>query len=120
MLNGQNNDQLGVCTCQRHNGSSTPDYIFCRGRFGNFTVSETVLGSLSDHYTLSVVVPWACTRASFAAENSGTVYRWVDGSSLADYSHTWRAWNTHTDTSEFAAAFTAVLDTHVGDLDILT
>jgi hypothetical protein len=83
-------------------------------------VLNTVLGHLSDHCTLSVVVPWSCARVSEVAENPTTVYRWVDGSSLADYSHTWRAWNRHTDSPEFAAAFTAVLDTHVGDQDLLT
>jgi hypothetical protein len=83
-------------------------------------VPTTVLGTLSDHYTLQVVVPWASARVSDVAKKVDTVYRWVDGSSLADYSHTWRAWNRHTDTTEFAAAFTAVLDTHVGDVELLS
>jgi hypothetical protein len=36
MLNGQNFDSAGAFTCKRHNGNSTPDYMFARGAFSSF------------------------------------------------------------------------------------
>lgn len=47
------------------------------------------------------------------------MYRWVEGSAILDYSHSWRSWEAYTDTTDFADAFTAVLDAHSHDVDAL-
>ncbi len=47
------------------------------------------------------------------------VYRWVDGSSLSDYSRSWRAWNEFTDQPCFAAEFDSVIDAHCNDVESL-
>jgi hypothetical protein len=45
------------------------------------------------------------------------VYRWVDGTRLSNYSHSWRAWSQHTATPEFAQQFSVVLTTHAASVD---
>ena len=47
------------------------------------------------------------------------VYRWVDGSSLSDYSRSWRVWNEYTDQPCFAAEFDSVIDAHCNDIESL-
>jgi hypothetical protein len=47
------------------------------------------------------------------------VYRWIDGTRLTDYSCSWRAWEQRTDTAEFAAALTAIVDAPHRDVDAL-
>ncbi len=119
MLNGQGADMCGACTCFKHNGSSTPDYMFVRGSFSAFSVVPSLVGSLSDHAALLATVPWAVPHAVHPSTDSFTVYRWVEGSNLADYSHSWRAWNRYTDSPGFASEFEALIDAHSGDLDEL-
>ena len=109
----------GAYTCFRHNGSSTPDYMFVRGPFSTFTTVPSFVGSLSDHAALLARVPWAVPRAPTDSSTVRTVYRWVDGTSLADYSHSWRAWNRYTDSPGFAGEFDAIIDAHAHDLDAL-
>jgi hypothetical protein len=48
------------------------------------------------------------------------VYRWVDGTRLSNYSHSWRAWSEYTDNPAFAAAFNAVIAAHTADVDQLS
>ncbi len=119
MLNGQSDDVVGACTCTKHNGSSTPDYMLVRGAFGTFSVAPALLGSLSDHAALVCTVPWAVPRAPTSATAVHTVYRWVDGTNLADYSHSWRAWIRYSDSPSFASEFEAVIDANAHDLDAL-
>lgn len=47
------------------------------------------------------------------------MYRWVEGTRLTDYSHSWRAWQQYTDTAAFVSAFNAVIDSHPDDVDAL-
>ncbi len=110
----------GACTCFKHNGSSTPDYMFVRGSFSTFSIVPSLIGSLSDHAALLATVPWAIPRAVSPSTDISTVYRWVEGTNLADYSHSWRAWNRYTASLGFASEFEAVIDAHTGDLDELT
>ncbi len=119
MLNGQSTDAVGAFTCLRHNGSSTPDYMLIRGDYSHFAVWTDLLGALTDHAALYVRLPWALLGTANVRGECTTVYRWVDGTSLADYSHSWRSWNAHTDSPDFAAEFTAIIDSHVGDIESL-
>ncbi len=110
---------MGAFTCHRHNGDSTPDYMLVRGAFDSFSVARSLIGSLSDHSALVATVPWAVPRAQADHTTVRTVYRWVDGTSLADYSHSWRAWNRYTDSPGFASEFESIIDQHAHDLDAL-
>lgn len=76
--------------------------MLLRGAYDSFAIHADALGSLSDHAALAVTLPW--TRAVDSQPDMGarTVYRWVEGSSLADYSCSWRAWNKRTDSEQFA------------------
>ncbi len=93
--------------------------MFIRGAFDSFTVAPSLVGSLSDHAALLATVPWTVPRAHTASTAAQTVYRWVDGTNLADYSHSWRAWNRYSDSLGFASEFEAVIDAHADDLDAL-
>ncbi len=93
--------------------------MLVRGAFGTFSVMPSLIGSLSDHAALVCTVPWAAPRAPTAPDTATTVYRWVDGTSLADYSHSWRAWNRHSDSPAFAGEFEAIIDANAHDLDAL-
>ncbi len=93
--------------------------MFVRGVFDSFSVVPSLIGSLSDHAALLATVPWAVPRAQPASDAAHTVYRWVDGTNLADYSHSWRAWNRYSDSPGFASEFEAVIDAHAHDLDAL-
>lgn len=94
--------------------------MLIRGDFTSFSVLPGLVGSLSDHAALYVSVPWERSPAPIADTPTRLVYKWVEGSSLADYSHSWRAWNRYTDSPEFALAFHAIIDAHVGNVDQLT
>ena len=85
-------------------------------RFGVFS---DLLGALSDHAALPVTLPWAVERAPDAVLPDRAVYRWVEGTRLSDYSHSWVAWSRYTDTPDFATEFTAVVNSFNGDIDAL-
>jgi hypothetical protein len=93
--------------------------MLARGAYMQFTVCGSMLGSLSDHAALRVSLPWVLPRSANASLGSRTVYRWVEGSSLTDYSSSWVSWCKRTDTPEFADAFAAVVDSHQHDVDAL-
>ncbi len=93
--------------------------MFVRGDFGSFQVARQLVGSLSDHAALITTVPWAVPRAETDRDTGRTVYRWVDGTNLADYSHSWRAWNRYTDSPGFASEFEQIIDQHAHDVDAL-
>ena len=92
--------------------------MFVRGEYTTFSVLHDALGQLSDHSALCATIPWARDSTVHAAGES-VVYRWVDGSSLSDYSRSWRAWNEYTDSLDFAAEFDAVIDAHCSDTESL-
>ncbi len=93
--------------------------MLVRGTFSTFAVAPSLIGSLSDHAALIATVPWAVPRARPDHDTAYTVYRWVEGTNLADYSHSWRAWNRYSDSPGFASEFDAVIDQHAHDLDAL-
>ncbi len=93
--------------------------MLVRGAFGTFSVAPSLVGSLSDHAALVCTVPWAVPRAPSTTAAAHTVYRWVDGTNLADYSHSWREWNRYSDSPTFASEFEAVIDANAHDLDSL-
>ncbi len=93
--------------------------MLIRGEYTAFSVLHDALGQLSDHSALRVTIPWARDGSPHNRAES-TVYRWVDGSSLSDYSKSWRAWNEYTDRPEFAADFDAVIDAHAHDVESLS
>jgi hypothetical protein len=80
-----------------------PDYLFVRGGFNTFFVFSELLGSLSDHSGLCVTLPWALPCNANATIPERTVYRWVDGTRLTDYSCSWRAWEKRTDEPDFVS-----------------
>lgn len=43
----------------------------------------------------------------------------MEGTCLNDYSTSWRSWNTHTDTTEFAARFEALIEREHHDINRL-
>ncbi len=92
--------------------------MFVRGAYTTFSVLHDALGSLSDHSALCATVPWVRDSTTHDRSES-VVYRWVDGSSLSDYSRSWRAWNEFTDSPDFAAEFDAVIDAHCTDTESL-
>jgi hypothetical protein len=80
------------------------------------------LSSLTDHSTLCISLPWAVhrTSADCASADERIVYRWVDGTSLSDYSTSWVAWSEHTAKPAFGAAFNEVLSSNPTDVDALS
>jgi hypothetical protein len=93
--------------------------MFARGGFNTFSVVPELLGSLSDHSALFVVLPWSIPCNATAAFGERTVYRWVDGTRLTDYSCSWRAWEKHTDSDDFVTPLTAIVDAPHADVDAL-
>ncbi len=78
-----------------------------------------MLGALSDHAALCATLPWAVARTSTNTAHAQTVYRWIDGSRLDDYSVSWRAWNEYTANSNFAADFQSVIDANRNNVESL-
>ena len=117
MCNGQSMDLHGSRTCHKYNGSSTVDYMFIKGSYNTFSILPDLLGSLSDHSALLISLPWSVQNASNAVQPERTVYRWVEGTRLLDYSFSWHAWSKHTNKSEFADQFDAVIKAHASNID---
>lgn len=120
LLNGCFEAASGQLICIKHNGGSICDYILLRGTTNSFSVCPEVLGSLSDHCALTCTLPWVPTTTRQQDCTATVVYRWVDGTSLSNYSDSWRAWEQHTDTQEFAQKLSDVANCHVGNIDELS
>lgn len=63
MLNGVFGAASGQLTCVKYNGGSVCDYLLVRGDVSNFLVCPEVLGTLSDHRTLTCTLPWVPMHA---------------------------------------------------------
>jgi hypothetical protein len=94
--------------------------MFSRGNYTDFCVCKNLLGSLSDHSALCVTLPWSVTSVPNAIHHERTVYRWIEGTRLSDYSVSWRAWAEHTNSITFAVDFDAIVKQHAQDIDALS
>ena len=104
-LNGSHGDSGGSATCHRHNGQSVVDYICVRGKSLHFAVSTGLFAGLSDHSPLICRVEGPISTSAPTASPARTVYKWVEGSSLSDYSNSWSRWEAFGNDSGFVTRF---------------
>lgn len=93
------------------------DYVAARGGCTTFSIVPDVLHTLSDHVVLTCQLPFRAARHQCPPPHTTTVYRWVEGDSLATYASSWRTWERHTDNPDFAQRFSDVVAGKAHDVE---